>query len=321
MDSVVHTSGRVKCVGVDARMRDYRLVKGDLGCQVKRLPVKVWGKRNDMPIRKKGDIKGLSVDSQSRLRVFLSTCKWSGSDCRRYGLTLTLPWAAAPDEWRKIWNRYVQRLIKQYPTVGMVWRIELTTGKAKRSGGHRRCHVHAVVWIPSGYVISTPCQFEFVKGSKAISACNLTSICEAWVKAWDSVNHPPLDARQWEYATSFGARKGFGIVIKPLDGSTHGCIHYLCDHATKHKEEQLGWVGRQWGVVNRKCFEGSDDCSRAITGKDWAIAKRQLRRLSEHLRKAGAARSQPYGDNKCFFGASEKALERVLQAVKDGTIC
>lgn len=27
---------------------------------------------------------------------------------------------------------------------------------------------------------------------------------------------------------------------------------YMCAHSSKHKKSQLGWLGRQWGVINRK---------------------------------------------------------------------
>jgi len=297
------------------RERTYRMIKGDLGTQVKRQPMRIWRQKHKPPTRKQGDISGFSENSRSRLRVLLSTAKWKGGKCRRYGFTLTLPWAANDDEWRKVWHDFVMRLRRF--DLGLIWRIELTTGKAEKSGGIRRCHVHAMAWIP----VDVPLQRLDVRlNEKSIMEFNIMVFADAWLDSWKAYT-PPLTQSQWDYATKIGESKGCGVVYKPLDDSKDGAIHYLCDHASKHKQEQLGWKGRQWGVVNRRCFSfPSDDDGEQLTGLDWSIASRQLRRLGKALVRSKSKRGQPYGDNKCFFGKSEKCLEDVIMAVKDGRI-
>ena len=288
---------------------------------MKRESISIWGHRKT-PKRSKGDIKGFSEHSRSRLRVLLSTARWkSDQKCFRCGLTFTLPWAASPDEWRKVWSAYVQRLIKRFPDVAMIWRIELTTGKAKKSGGLRRAHVHALFWIP----LTCPDELKPIMGVGCDSDAWLVvrdyrvrRLASAWCDAWQFYA-PSLTDEQVKYATSVGERKGNGIVVKWLDGSTDGAIHYLCDHTSKHKSEQLGWQGRQWGVVNRRCLSWSDDGER-VDGRVWAIASRQLRRIGRCLRRGHGYAAQPYGDNKCFFGVAQKRLEDVLAAVKSGRI-
>lgn len=324
MDSIVKTSGRRKCIVVK-RERSYRMVKGDLGTQVKREPLHIWRHKHKPPVRKQGDISGFSENSRSRLRVLLSTAKWKGkSKCIRCGFTLTLPWAASPDEWRKVWAAFVKRLINKFSDVGMIWRIELTTGKAKTSGGLRRTHIHAIFWVPVDSLLGC----KDVGGlfghtdeiRRARWAYNVHALAGAWCAAW-AYYAPELEERQVRYACSVGDSKGCGIVVKALDDSTDGAIHYLCDHASKHKKEQLGWKGRQWGVVNRRCFSfPSEDDGEHLTGAEWALASRSLRRYSRKLRRSGSKRAQPYGDNKCFFGLSEKILYDVIKAVKDGRI-
>ena len=318
MDSIVKTSGRRKCIVVK-RERKYRMVKGDLGTQVKREPLHIWRHKHKPPTRKQGDISGFSENSRSRLRVLLSTARWKGGKCRRYGFTLTLPWAASPEEWRKVWHAFVMRL-RKHVDLGMIWRIELTTGKASTSGGVRRCHVHAIVWIPIDTPLRRSDAAMFGKDDNLSAYFNLQAFGREWVDSWLS-SAPPLTDSQVQYAFAIGEGKGYGVSYKRLDDSKDGAIHYLCDHASKHKDEQLGWKGRQWGVVNRSCFDfPSDDDGEYISGSDWALASRQLRRYSRKLRLTGSRRAQPYGDNKCFFGASEKALNDVIQAVKDGRI-
>lgn len=39
---------------------------------------------------------------------------------------------------------------------------------------------------------------------------------------------------------------------------------YCCSHAVKHKADQLGWQGRQWGIINRKFFDFSPEFSATI---------------------------------------------------------
>lgn len=318
MDSILNTSGRRKCIVVKSE-RTYRVVKGDLGTQLKREPLHIWRHKNHKPpTRKRGDIEGFSDNSRARLRVILSTAKWKGDKCRRFGFTLTLPWAATPAEWRRVWHDFVKRLRKY--DLGAIWRIELTTGKAERSGGLRRCHVHVMVWLPLSCSLRRSDASLFGKDKALDVWLNLRAFGQEWVCSWRG-SAPALTEKQMEYATSIGEGKGFGISYKPLDNSKDGAIHYLCDHASKHKQEQLGWKGRQWGVINRRLFDfPSDDDGERISGDVWACASRQLRRYSRRLRQLGSKRAQPYGDNKCFFGASEKVLQDVLQAVKDGRI-
>ena len=320
MNSIIDTKGRRKCI-VYKRERNYRLVRGDLGVQMRRESISLWGHRKT-PRRAKGDIKGFSENSRSRLRVLLSTARWkSETKCFRCGLTFTLPWAASPEEWRTVWNAFVKRMIKRFQDVGMIWRIELTTGKAKKSGGLRRAHVHAIFWIPS----TVPAKYQCLFGSgmdddafRLVRLHHVRDLSRAWCDAWQYYA-PSLTEEQVKYAISVGERKGNGIVVKWLDGSTDGAIHYLCDHTSKHKDEQLGWQGRQWGVVNRRNFEWKDD-GEVIDGRVWALTSRQLRRLGKCLRRGDGYAAQPYGDNKCFFGVAQKRLEDVLQAVKAGRI-
>lgn len=322
MNSIQFTQGRRKCI-VRKREREYRLVRGDLGVQMKREPIQIWGGHRKTPKRHKGDIKGFSENSRSRLRVLLSTAKWKGeSKCIRCGFTLTLPWAANPDEWRKVWAAFVKRLIQRFPSVGMIWRIELTTGKAKTSGGLRRSHVHAIFWIPVDLLLGRK-DVGGLSGHtdeirRARWAYNVHALAGAWCAAWQFYA-PELEERQVRYACSVGESKGNGIVVKALDDSTDGAIHYLCDHASKHKEEQLGWKGRQWGVVNR-CNFSWDDEGETISADEWVATSRQLRRVGKCLRRGGGYAAQPYGDNKCFFGVTQKRLESVLEAVRQGRI-
>lgn len=323
MNSITKTQGKVKRIVVKIE-RSYRMVKGDLGAQLKREKISIWhNKKHKPPTRKRGDIQGFSENSRSRLRVLLSTAKWKGGKHRRLGFTLTLPWAANPEEWRKVWATFAMRMARKYPDVALIWRIELTTGKAEKSGGFRRCHVHAIVWLPVDRVISkADSKMAGIKDAAFVGYLNIGAFAKAWIDSWKPYSRLySLDEKQVKYAISVGEGKGFGVSYRQLDKSNDGCIHYLCDHVSKHKDEQLGWKGRQWGVINRHRFDfPSDNDGESISGRVWSVASRQLRRYSRKLRLAGSKRAQPYGDNKCFFGKSLEMAQSVIRAVKDGRI-
>ena len=331
--SIPQTKGRHKCI-VEKRVRTYRVRVGDLGTQVQRDKAERKADFAEMvsrmesnhrewknpPKRQKGDIRGFSLESQSRLRVALSTAKWKGGDCRRVGLTLTLPWAASPDEWRDVWHSWVDGF-RSFPDASVIWRIELTTGKAKRSGGLRRCHVHAMVWLPSDRPLRKrdAALFACLDDGNVRAHLNMMAVASSWVDNWIKRN-PPLTDAQMMHATNIGSdHDKCGLFVEWLDNSTDGAIHYLCNHATKHKQEQLGWIGRQWGIINRRNFEF--DQGRKLDGSAWAVASRQLRRISKKQSADPSAKwSLPYGDNKCWFGKAERVLERVVTAAANGEI-
>ena len=73
-------------------------------------------------------------------------------------------------------------------------------------------------------------------------------------------------------------------------------MRYLCDHATKCKELQLGYKGKQWGIINRKALQTAQDTSLPFPpGELGYLAKARFTRF---LRRAPAYhRTAP-----CVFG-------------------
>lgn len=57
----------------------------------------------------------------------------------------------------------------------------------------------------------------------------------AWLSVWGVNGDPDHEAHAVQYDPC----------------TTSAWYEYLAAHATKHKTDQLGWQGRQWGVVNR----------------------------------------------------------------------
>lgn len=178
---------------------------------------------------KRGAIVSFSVASSRRLREWFVTRDIAGS--YKFGLTLTLPFSdecwkgerlAASLKWFKShWKRFRTEIERKFPDVGVVFRIELQKRQAP--------HIHAVVYFPSG--------------------CNRPPLEVLWMR---QVFKHPLDNFNVDGFIHHGVR-----VDALIQGSSVGYFRYLTDHASKHKREQMGYNGRQWGVLNQGLFTRS----------------------------------------------------------------
>lgn len=74
------------------------------------------------------------------------------------------------------------------------------------------------------------------------------------------------------------------------EGFDAGWIAYLAGHSSKHKAEQLGWLGKQWGIWGRARFKPiAPEVDQELSGRGMAMVKRMLRRW----RRAEMIRSLP----------------------------
>ena len=263
-----------------------RVYGGGLGIVVK--GQKLGIKAPPPPKRKKGDIKSFSQASARRLRETLALAKPVDENQVPWGVTLTIPGPVLSDDkvrsiWRDFQTHYLRRKFWSNP---VVWRIELQQRK--------QAHWHLVVWarpIHQG-VYYTTMAFDM---ARAWRQCVLKHI-------------DPLEER-----TAFGFDV-HGVKVQALSAaSATGIIGYLCDHASKHKQEQLGWKGRQWGVVNRHALDLKGTLLAEEEDEVHLLAARQYRRLQERLRARGGAYTgvyvSPLGTvNKAVFGRDEKRL-------------
>lgn len=263
-----------------------RVYGGGLGIVVK--GQKLGIKAPPPPKRKKGDIKSFSQASARRLRETLALAKPVDENQVPWGVTLTIPGPILSDDqvraiWRDFQAHYLQRKFWSNP---VIWRIELQKRK--------QAHWHLVMWarcIHPGIYYS-PLAFDL---ARAWRQC----VCK---------HIEPLEER-----TAFGFEE-HGVKVQALSAaSATGIIGYLCDHASKHKQEQLGWKGRQWGVVNRHALDLEGTLLADEEDEVHLLAARQYRRLQERLRARGGAYTgvyvSPLGTvNKAVFGRDEKRL-------------
>lgn len=137
-----------------------------------------------------------------------------------YGVCLTIPLQAdlglAVDQFEKAVHRLRTYFVRDYPSLGFVWRVELQRNKMP--------HLHLIVFAPFGFNVLD----IFLRLWRLI-------VCSLFVV-------PSL---------SFFLQRG--VRVDKLDGNIRA-YRYLCDHSGKRKQYQLGYVGRQWGVVGRSNF-------------------------------------------------------------------
>jgi len=114
-----------------------------------------------------------------------------------------------------LWRSMVHRLRSDAlrACVSYVWRIELQKRKVP--------HMHLIAWVPAG--------------SKAHRI-----FTENWIE------YLPIDRQKMK-----GVAK-YCVDCKPTEDSNIGWYAYLVAHACKKKAEQLGWKGKQWGIVGQK---------------------------------------------------------------------
>lgn len=167
-----------------------------------------------------------------------------------FGYSLTVPGTVTPDEWRTALRLWSKRVQRRGGCA--IWRVEL-----QRRGVP---HLHVVLWAP--------------EGSKAWRACS-----EDWLERC-----LPAKCRTVEGGQAH-AVKG-----SALWGDSHRWYAYLVAHSSKHKASQLGWKGRQWGVVARARFSKSVPVLEvALTDRQrWSLQRLLRRMLGYRGRKARA---------------------------------
>ena len=246
-----------------------QIVKGKLGYIVKGQTGKWYGVKP--PIRKEGDITTFSRSSRSRLRETLAMAHLKRGG-RLFGVTFTIPSPTSsdilpPDEVRAIWSDFSQHIFpRTFPHSSLIWRIELQE--------RGQAHWHCVFYCSDHDALSRHADlsiaFDFV----------CFEVCRAWRQL--IFNH--VDTFNWSRKTHFGFADN-GVDIKPLTSSA--IVGYVCDHGSKQKQAQLGWVGRQWGVIGRKNLSFEGEAVASVPLEHHKKAARQFRRLQEHLRRDG----------------------------------
>lgn len=237
-----------------------------------------------------GRIKGLSRHALDRLRDTIARTTHKDKDYSVYGVCITIPWGSkdpnafgnpTQEDAAKIWKRWIHHLGRFLDkwTVGIIYRVELQERKA--------VHWHMMVYLPNS-IGFTDAMKGFVRvlkggygkyamclakkrngrsmidcGGKDAHALILQMLRASWIKTTDEYHSELLTNEAWAALAApvasgvahapFPDIKTFDYCFDaiPLDGVKSG-IAYLASHTTKHKQDQLGYDGKQWGYLGKK---------------------------------------------------------------------
>ena len=227
---------------------------------------------------KRGRISCFSFDSRLRMRMALLSLEVPNS--RRVGVTLTLPWpridSSVMDDFKAVMHRFRVAWLRAFPSSAAVFRVELQARGAP--------HAHMVAW-------------QFFPFSSDLRDRYFL----LWFKA-------VRDLR----GASFSDFARFGVVVDDVP-NIGAAIRYLCDHATKKKQAQLGYKGKQWGILGKANMVSSVGISLPITEYQSVLLLRQIRRLSRFTVFESPAAT--WHASPCPFGCKKVAGKRLNRVV------
>lgn len=226
---------------------------------------------------KRGKITGWSAASRRRLRQLLVSSDLAVPSLL-YGATLTCPWAeenwdTVGEEWRLAMMAFSQAFTRAFPGGAMVYRTELQQRGAP--------HLHAVVYLPASAEWAPSPLRGIEEGLKSYLYVELLTI-------WGRV----MGRRPWTEGAAKGGFNRRGVVVEALGDKRIQAMRYVCDHASKRKQAQLGWQGRQWGVIGGKRLERDKPVSIAASEKAMLIYARLISRLARYRIRDGRG---PFG--------------------------
>lgn len=187
-------------------------------------------------IRQVGDIVGFSKASRLRFRRIAASILPKDKTLEPWGCCLTIPGPIIEQSRAaKIWHSWcTNNCRRSFVDIPMLWRVELQQ--------RRQPHWHLVCFLRTG---------REGKNQRAMYNLQWTHFIRKSLSEGCFV--------PWDEKTDFGF-DSHGVRWQKLTRG-QGCVDYLAptlDHETKHKQEQLGWVGRQWGIVNRSLIAFDD---------------------------------------------------------------
>jgi hypothetical protein len=219
--------------------------------------------------REEGDICGWSASSRRRFRRFLMDNS-APPDWDNYAVTLTVPGPVMEaKQYKDLWDNYRKRLSKK--KIIVVWRCEVQ----KRGA----LHWHCIASIPKQHTVR-----KQLRESKALAIEWL--VCDWWeaVRKLGEVVNYETEKTIIHHATSrmalFGAMEHAVDLQEEKQGDAWW--RYLCDHASKAKQEQIGEdIGRHWGVFGRGyVVENLPSSTHSLDESQFFKLHRFIRRLS-----------------------------------------
>lgn len=162
-----------------------------------------------------------------------------------FGMTLTVPGPnITPEEWDRLWCAYCQRL-RRMGYVALIWRIELQT--------RGQPHVHCICWSKDGPDKIRTAWFEALGllGPYEGPAVTVKGLAKA--ATGENGETAPQELMRVSHRAFWPGACEHAVRVDSIGSEDNmGWWRYLASHASKSKQAQLGWKGRQWGIVNER---------------------------------------------------------------------
>lgn len=172
-----------------------------------------------------------SFSSHARLRLRESLAKYTLPGCVQYGLALSLPWRDLPDDtcaiYKRLFHLFGVKFRRSFPSSAAIFRHELQVRRAP--------HTHMVLYLGA-------------LDSQQNDVLLRDRICDLWLSALDVVGY---------YGGSRAHAYAHAVDLIRLQGC-EAMFRYICDHTSKSKQAQLGYEGKQWGILNRSLLVGAN---------------------------------------------------------------
>lgn len=247
----------------------------------------------------RGKIEGLSLASLKRLKLALLTKYVPGK--KKFGLTLTLPGREAMSGLNQLQifkdalNHFGTLFRRRFPGGGIIYRVELQERKAP--------HLHCVCWVSSADpdpddICMRPLaplrsDYRFAAGRWLTTPSDaydftayLTAPCprqpalpintailrdaDAVFRLWFEAVAARVAFGGWD-VYYFLLNGGRATVFKD-EGGTQSALRYLCNDISVHKQAQLGYEGKQWGIIGRGNF--ADEVPVVVRDADyWRLSR------------------------------------------------
>jgi hypothetical protein len=277
---------------------------------------------------RRGAITGFSRASARRLRERMVVARPAeAGDFIRVGLTLTIPGDVAfegdylaPDylkETQRTWDAFRISLARAFPSVGWFWRVEMQQRRAP--------HWHLVGLVPLSL-------FGLSRGDGWALLSNRSKRWREtpWGQAW--VSFEAHVCGLWLRRLLSWDDEGSGLARALLPGASSHAAHlelvsgssgirYVCDHESKHKQAQLGWRGRQWGIVNQGALSQEKGVMMVFRGRSDLPLIRAISAWSRRHYHGHGRRYHVGCGRVVVYGFSPALAARLSSAVADGRIC
>lgn len=180
----------------------------------------------------RGEIGIFSTASRRRMREAMLTRYIE--EAHLVGATFTVPWkgsnfAPLMDEFRECWHRFGVAFRRAFPHSAMIYRVELQERGAP--------HIHALTWLAKE-------DTSEARGTPVVPHAPDVVLFLAQFR----ITHDWLRSVHDLHRGSYRAFERYGVKVEPI-ADAGAMFRYLADHASKHKQAQLGYKGKQWGII------------------------------------------------------------------------